>query len=134
VTRPSDTHARWPWPPPGRRLFLEAEPRLAAVIDIVRAALSAGGVVPWDKVTLLVDSLVGPDRADGVVRQHPPHLEVAFRALRSLDVRNAVMAELTALDARADFAPREPVRPTFAEQRSRSVPSSLVVRPEWVGE
>jgi hypothetical protein len=134
VTRADDTRVRWPWPPPGRSLFLEAEPRLAALINIVRSTLSAGGIVQWADVTVLVDALVGPDRAVAQVRQLPGALDVAQRGLRGLDLRNAVLAELMALDARADFAPRGPVRPTFAEQRSPAIPASHVVRREWVGE
>lgn len=134
MTRAGDVRVRWPWPPPGRHAFLEAEPRLAALFDVVKAATSAGGCVPWAAVTILVDSLVGPDRSVAVVTQVPAHVETAARGLRGLDLRNAVLAELMSWDARADFAPREPMKPTFAEQRSPGVAQTKTVRAQWVGE
>lgn len=123
-----------PYPAPGRSAFFEAEPRLAGLHELVRRACSAGAPVPWEAVTALVDSFVGPDR-DVRLRTLPrPHLEVAQRGLFSLDLRNAVLDELMSYDPVAEFVPRQPRAATKRlPDAGARVPSARPVQPQWVG-
>jgi hypothetical protein len=83
----------------------------------------------------LVDTIVGPDRDVSLRTLQRPQLEPAQRNLRSLELRNAALAELMSYDPAASFTPRTGCPPTTSVRRvGQRSDMDRKVQPTWVGE
>jgi hypothetical protein len=87
-----------------------AEPRLAAVEQLVEAVARRDGVVPWDAVRVLLACFVGVRRDAAVIAPHTAAVQASMPRLRDQAVNAMVGHRL-----------RDKVASVDAERRSGSV-------------
>ena len=118
------------WPAPGKEAYFDVEPALAHIMAIVLALTASHADVPWADVDQLVSRFCGPARTVANGTLNKSFLDGARRNLGSVDVEQAMLAELRALDPNAAAIP---VKVQARLPAGWVTPASRKVEPRWVG-